>query len=313
MKLIENLDDITGPFERAVVTIGNFDTVHTGHQALFHHVLEKADAIGGTAVAITFEPHPIRVLKKNGRPPLITMYEQKVELIAKTGIDVLICIPFTEAFARITAREFVEDILINRTGMRAMVVGKDYTFGKNREGNIRLLAFYADALDFDLTVLDWIRNPDRDPQRASSTLIRELVMAGRVSDARKMLGRYYQIRGRVEKGRDRGGKLLGFPTANITLQDDFCPKTGVYAVTVEYRGQKFPGVANIGYSPTFDDHIFTVEVHILDFDRDIYNDQVRVNFVTRIRDELKFPGIPELKEQIEQDIVTARGLLANAL
>jgi riboflavin kinase/FMN adenylyltransferase len=310
MKMITTLDDIKEPFESAVITIGNFDGVHLGHQALFHAVIEKADDIKGTSIAMTFEPHPIRVLKQNGQPPLITLFEQKTELIERSGIDVLICIPFTREFASISAREFVEDILVDKIGMKAIVVGNDYTFGKNREGNVELLKTYAQELGFEVVVHDWINVPASPDDRTSSTIIRDLVMEGQMEKAQKLLGRHYQIRGTVVTGRNRGGKLLGFPTANINLYDELCPKTGVYAVTVECRGQLYMGVANIGYSPTFDDQIFTVEVHILDFDENVYDESIRVNFISRIRDEKKFSGISELSAQIKKDIKTARNLLA---
>jgi riboflavin kinase/FMN adenylyltransferase len=309
MDLIENLDDIEKPYKNAVLTIGNFDGVHIGHQALFHEVIERADGIGGTAIAMTFEPHPMRVLKQNGHPPLITLYEQKKELIAATGIDALICIPFTMEFASLSAEAFVRDVLLNRIGMKSIVVGEDYTFGRNREGDITRLRAFARQYGFDVIIGDWIRTVNGGQPRISSTRVRELVMAGEVEGAQKLLGRYYQIRGTVTTGRDRGGKLLGFPTANIKLHDELCPLAGVYAVTVEWRRQRYPGVANIGYSPTFDDHQFTVEVHILDFDKDIYGEEIRVNFVDRIRDEQKFSGIAELSEQIRRDIETARDVL----
>lgn len=309
MKLIERLEDITEPFQRAVITIGNFDGVHIGHQALFHEVIETADAIGGTAIAMTFEPHPIRVLKQNGHPPLITLYEQKVELIQSSGIDVLICVPFTRQFADISARSFIQDLLVTRIGASAIVVGKDYTFGKNREGNLALLKTLAAELDLDVIVPNWIKMADSAPDRISSTSIRELVMAGKVDQARKPLGRFYQIRGTVVRGRNRGGKLLGFPTANINLHDELCPKTGIYAVTVQFNGEHLKGVANIGYSPTFDDHIFTVEVHVLDFDKDLYGKRIKVNFIQRIRDEIKFANLAQLSDQIRRDIVKAREIL----
>jgi riboflavin kinase/FMN adenylyltransferase len=310
MKLIEDLDHITQPFHKGVITIGNFDGVHIGHQALFHQVIERADAIGGTSIAMTFEPHPIRVLQQNGNPPLITLYNQKIELISRSGIDVLICVPFTQTFAAISAQEFVEDILIKRIGVSVIVVGRDYTFGRNREGNLTLLQSYADRLGFEVKVLDWITSVNGHKERISSTKIRDLIMDGNVEDAQKILGRLYQIRGTVITGRNRGGKLLGFPTANINLQDELCPKTGIYAVTVDCLGQKYKGVANIGYSPTFDDHQFTVEVHILDFDERIYDQEIRVNFVKRIRDEKKFASIDELADQIKQDVITAREILS---
>ncbi|MCG6911057.1 MAG: bifunctional riboflavin kinase/FAD synthetase [Deltaproteobacteria bacterium] len=309
MQLIENLDDIEEPFPNAVITIGNFDGVHIGHQALFQEVIERADAIGGTSIAMTFEPHPIRVLKQNGNPPLITLYDQKVELIEKSGMDVLIAVPFDHDFADVTAKEFVLDILIKRIGARIIVVGKDYTFGKNREGNLNLLRSYAEALDIQVVTVDWIPVANQDENRISSTRIRQLVMDGQVAKAQKLLGRHYQIKGMVVTGRNRGGKLLGFPTANINLHDELSPKLGVYAVTVECMGATHKGVANIGFSPTFDDHMFTVEVHILDFDSDIYAQEIRINFIQRIRDEIKFANIEELSEQITKDIAIARGIL----
>jgi len=310
MELIKHIDKIKKPFKNAVITIGNFDGVHIGHQALFHEVIEKAETLHGTSIVMTFEPHPVRVLKQNGHLQLITLYEQKVELIENSGVDVLICVPFTKEFAAISAKEFVEDILLKSIGMKAIVVGEDYTFGKNREGDIALLQTYAKNLGFEVIVADWIQTSKNGPGRISSTRTRELVMAGRVDEAKKLLGRYYQIRGIVTTGRNRGGKLLGFPTANINLQDELCPKNGVYAVTVECMGKMLRGVANIGYSPTFDDHVFSVEVHILDFNDNIYGQKIRVNFVRRIRDEKKFSGISELSDQIKKDIVKARNILS---
>jgi riboflavin kinase/FMN adenylyltransferase len=311
MELVEDIEKISSPYKNAVVTIGNFDGVHVGHQALFHQVIEKADEIGGVSVAMTFEPHPLRVLTQNGHPPLITLHEQKVELIERSGLDVLICVPFTKEFASISARSFVKDLLVDRIGMKAIVVGKDYTFGKNREGNLDFLKELGSELDFKVFVLDWIKGASSMESRSSSTIIRDLVMDGEMEKAQKLLGRHYQIRGTVERGRNRGGKLLGFPTANINLYDELCPKTGVYAVTVELAdGRKFKGVANIGYSPTFDDHIFTVEVHILDFKENIYDQKIRVNFVHRIRDEKKFSGLSELSAQIKKDAENAHKLLS---
>jgi riboflavin kinase/FMN adenylyltransferase len=311
MQIINDLNAIEKPFKNAVVTTGNFDGVHIGHQALFHTVIEKADAIGGTSIAITFDPHPIRVLKQNGHPPLITLLTQKTELIESTGVDVLIVVPFTTKCAAVSARAFVEDILVKKIGMKAIVVGSDYTFGRHREGNLAMLRELARDIGFEVITADWIQGPDTNADRISSTRVRELVMEGNMERARKHLGRYYQIRGKVASGRNRGGRLLGFPTANINLQDELSPKTGVYAVTVECRSGHYKGVANIGYSPTFDDHIFTVEVHILDFEQDIYGETIRVNFIKRLRAEKKFEGIDELSEQIKKDILAARDILDN--
>jgi riboflavin kinase / FMN adenylyltransferase len=310
MNIVKQLEAIREPFKNAVITIGNFDGVHIGHQALFQTVIRKAAAIEGTAVAMTFDPHPMRVLAPNGQPSMITMTEQKAELIAATGIDVLLCIPFTREFAAISARAFVEDLLMRRIGMRAMVVGRDYAFGRNREGNLPLLRNWSEELGFDVLVVDWVQGTGAAGQRISSTHVRELVMEGRMEAAEKMLGRHYQVRGVVAAGRNRGGRLLGFPTANIQLQDELCPKQGIYAVTVEHGDQIYPGVANIGYSPTFDDQLFTIEVHILDFNKNIYNDTIRVNFIRRLRDEIKFDGIDALAAQIHKDVALARDILS---
>ncbi len=311
MIIIERTEDIKKPFHRAVVTIGNFDGVHIGHQSLFHQVVQKAEAIGGTSIAITFEPHPLRVLTKDQQPPLITLYEQKKELIATTDLDALICLPFTPEFAALSARAFIADLLVSRIGMQAIIVGQDYSFGRHREGNIELLQTLGAELNYEVMVADWITAAHGSKGRISSTRIRELVMDGRLNEARQLLGRHYQIRGTVIEGRNRGGKLLGFPTANIQLHDELCPQTGIYAVTIDLEGQMLQGVANIGYSPTFDDHVFTVEVHILDFDADIYGRKIKVNFLERIRDEKKFNSLDDLSSQIRKDIEVARDIFKN--
>lgn len=307
MRIIKDLNEISNPFKNAVVTTGNFDGVHIGHQALFRQIIEKAKSIDGTSVVVTFEPHPIRVINSNKHFPLITLYDQKVELIDKTGVDVLICIPFTREFAATPARTFVKDILCELIGMKVIVVGQDYSFGRKREGNIALLKEMAMPHGFEVVISGWI---ELEGYRISSTEIRNLVTEGKVEDAEKLLGRHYQVRGAVIRGRDRGARLLGFPTANLTLYDELCPKTGVYAVTVEHDSALYKGVANIGYSPTFKNGQFGVEVHIFDFDETIYEKPIRLNFVHRLRDEKKFSGPDSLAVQIRQDIEKARELLS---
>jgi riboflavin kinase/FMN adenylyltransferase len=308
MQLAEGLENISGPYKNAVVTIGNFDGVHKGHQALFRILREKAAQTGGTSVVITFEPHPARVIGGKSRLPLITVYEQKIELIAASGVDVCLCIPFTKEFAVISAHDFIDDILIGRLGMTVIVVGKDYAFGKGRQGDVAFLRQYAETRGFEVICLEEVPSADGLP-RISSTIIRETVGRGDMAAASHLLGRYYQIRGRVVSGRGRGGRMLGFPTANLELADELCPPSGVYAVYVQYQSERFQGVANIGYSPTFDDHLFTVEVHALDFNRQITGQKIRVDFVKRLRAEKKFSGIDELKLQIQRDIDLARELL----
>lgn len=306
MQLIEHISEIPHPFKNAVVTIGNFDGVHKGHTALFRQVRDRAETLQGTAVAITFDPHPLIVVRPERRPPLITLREQKIELFAASDLlDILMVLPFDKEFASIPAENFIRDFLIKTIGMKAIVVGPDYAFGRNREGNIHLLKKMGRELNFEVIVPGWI-TPDNMEDRISSTRIRQVVASGDVEAAVPMLGRYYQVRGEVEAGRQRGGRLLGFPTANIRLQDELCPASGVYAVTVETPGGRHTGVANIGYSPTFDDNIFTVEVHILDFSEDLYGKQIRINFIERLRGEKKFSGIEELSEQIRKDIIRAK-------
>jgi len=308
MQIIIDLGEISKPFKNAVVTIGNFDGVHIGHQALFRQVIEKARDMGGASVVMTFEPHPLRVLNSHKHFPLITLYEQKVELIGATGIDTLVTVPFTREFAATPARAFVKDILCDLIGMKSVVVGEDYSFGKEREGDISLLKEMGRTHGFEVIVSGWI---ELGARRISSTEIRNLVGDGQVEEAGKLLGRHYQVRGTVVRGRDRGGRLLGYPTANLKLSDELCPKGGVYAVTVEYQGTTYHGAANIGYSPTFDNGEFSVEVHILDFHEDIYDQPIRVNFIQRLRGERKFAGPEALAAQIKLDVEAARKLLAS--
>jgi riboflavin kinase/FMN adenylyltransferase len=306
MKQIDNLEDIAAPFPNAVITIGNFDGVHIGHQALFHHTIEKAHAIGGTAIAMTFNPHPARVLGRAEGPPLITLHEQKMELMARTGLDVIISVPFNREFASISSLSFVEDLLVSKIGMKAIVVGEDYSYGSRRQGNLTTLKTDADRLGFEVILVPGIQFSTPGQERISSTRIRRLVMSGDITEAQKLLGRHYQVRGEVVRGRNRGGKQLGFPTANLHLQDELCPKRGVYAVTVEHNGNKFRGVANIGYSPTFDDHLYTIEIHIIDFNQDVYGEKILVNFISRIRNEVRFSDLSQLTDQIGKDVQTAR-------
>jgi len=308
MQLIEHLDQIQHPFKNAVVTIGNFDGVHKGHQSLLGRIVEKADQIDGTSVAITFDPHPLKALGIQA-PPMITRRDQKIELIKKSCIDVLLCLTFNRDFADIAAMDFIESLLVNKIGMKAIIIGADYSFGRNRTGNIDMLRKEGERLGFETIVSPWIKDSAGNRERISSTRIRDIVMEGNVDQAVKYLGRHYQIRGKVVAGRKRGGSKLGFPTANIKLYDELCPKIGVYAVTVETEKGHFSGVANIGFSPTFGDHMFTIEVHILDFDQDLYGTRIRINMVERLRDEKKFSSIGQLSDQIKNDIKISRKIL----
>jgi riboflavin kinase / FMN adenylyltransferase len=307
MILIEDLQNLKKPLKNVVLTIGNFDGVHRGHLTLFEKVKERAKAVRGPSAVMTFEPHPIRVMKPGNGPRLITPTPQKLELIKKAGIEVLLCIPFTEDFAAISARDFVKAILVDKIGIRELVVGYDYTFGHNREGNISLLREMGDQMGFAVHLVGPVHV---DHALVSSTSIRMLIQEGRLNEASVLLGRSYQLQGTVVKGHDRGGKLLGFPTANLLVRDELLPKVGVYAVTVLIEGKTYDGVTNIGYNPTFQDQALSVETHILDYSEELTGRTIRINFVKRLRDEKKFPGIKELVNQIDRDVEEAREVLA---
>ena len=310
MHIVYDLNELIGPLRNPVLTIGNFDGVHKGHLALFDKVMERAKAINGQSVVMTFNPHPIKVMNPGNGPPLITPIEQKLELISKAGIDVIICLAFTPEFASMSAEDFVQDILMDRLGVREIVVGYDYTFGHKRQGDVSLLREMGDKLGFRVHLTGPIH---LDDAVVSSTSIRELVQQGNLVEAKKFLGRDYQICGTVVKGKGRGGRLLGFPTANLKPVDELIPRRGVYAVTVRVDDKNYCGVANIGYNPTFGDDALSVETHLLDFSENIVGRMIKVKFIQRLRDEKAFGDVKELSDRITQDIEQARELMQTLL
>lgn len=306
MKIYHNMEMITETFPCPCVTIGNFDGVHVGHQQLFATVKEKANKHNGTSVAITFNPHPLQVLLPDGIK-LISTCEQKAELIEAAGIDVLIVIPFTKDFAKTTADTFVKNFLIDTLHIKELVVGYDYAFGKGRGGNIDFLKSQGEQFGFPVTVVEAHYTED---QLVSSTRIRQLVKNGEMAMARTLLGRNYQIRGTVQVGKQRGGKLIGFPTANLKFnEEDLVPQHGVYVAQVVYGGRCYGGVLNIGYNPTFGEDKLVAETHIFDFNEDIYGQPIRVNLLKFLRGEVKFDGVKALAEQIAEDVTVAKQVL----
>lgn len=303
MHIIFDIEQLEKPLKNPVLTIGNFDGVHKGHLVLFDKVKEKARDIKGQSVIITFDPHPIKIMKPGNGPPLITPTRQKLELIGDAGIDTIVCIPFTKQFAAISARDFIRKILVDKIGIKEIVVGYDYTFGHNREGNIQLLQEIGDRFGFGVDVVEPVLN---DHTLVSSTSIRNLVQEGKLSQVKKLLGRNYQICGTVVKGKNRGGRILGFPTANLELIDELTPRVGVYAVRVLIDDQTYDGLTNIGYDPTFGEGPFSVETHVLDFSGDLLGKTIRINFIERLRDERTFKTVKDLADQIGQDIIRAR-------
>lgn len=310
MKVYTDLSEITKPIHKPFVTIGNFDGVHLGHQMLFSEVVSKAYQHKGTSVAITFNPHPLQVVRPDIGIKLISNCDQKRELIEMAGIDELIIIPFTREFAATTAVDFVDKVLLEKIGMEELVVGYDYAFGKGRQGDIAFLKEQGRKKNFPVTVVEPFYV---DGVLASSTKVRELVAEGRMRDVKKLLGRYYQLRGEVKIGKKRGGAELGFPTANLHIsEEDLCPRLGVYVTQVIYDGKCYGGVLNIGYNPTFEGNHLSVETHIFDFNQDIYGKPIKINMLQFLRAEKKFSGPRELASQIGEDVKQAKEALAKA-
>jgi len=303
MQVIFNLSEIKQPLINPVLTIGNFDGVHKGHLALFDKVKERAKAIGGQSIVMTFEPHPLKVMKPSNGPQLITHTGQKLELIEKTGIDVIVCVSFDRSFAAISARDFVVNILVKKVGIKEIVVGYDYTFGHNREGDINLLRELGSDFGF---VVHLVGPVEIDHTLVSSTSIRRLVQEGRLAEARVLLGRDFEVQGTVVKGQNRGGRLLGFPTANLNPHGELLPKTGVYAVKLLIDDVFYNGVTNVGYNPTFGDTALTVETHVLDFSGELLGKTIKVHFIRHLREEKNFKTIEELSDQIARDIAQAK-------
>jgi len=310
MEIYNSLKDITAPFADSFVTIGNFDGVHLGHQMLFSEVVSRAYQKQGISIVITFDPHPLQVMRPEIGIKLISTYEQKVEMIELAGIDILVVIPFTRDFAATSAETFVDEVLIKTIRVRELVVGYDYAFGKGRQGNIEFLKEQGRLKGFPVTVVEPYYVDD---MLVSSSKIRELVSQGRMMDVKKLLGRNYQIRGTVQEGKKRGGPVVGFKTANLNLsEEDLCPRHGVYVTQVVYEGKCYGGVLNIGYNPTFGENRLSAETHIFDFNQDIYGKKIKINLLKHLRGEKKFSGPEELAEQIHQDIRQAKEILAEA-
>jgi riboflavin kinase/FMN adenylyltransferase len=309
MEVIRKAKDFKRSFKNPVLTIGNFDGVHLGHQQIFRRVKEKAREIGGESIVYTFEPHPAEVLAPKLKPLLITPLEEKLRLIADQGMDITICANFSEEFAAQTPEDFVKKILYDQIKIRQLFVGHDYTFGRDRRGNIALLNEFGRKLGFNVEVVEAVRV---EGWVVSSTLVRELIQKGELREAGKLLGRNYLFTGQVIHGHGRGSKKLGFPTANLKPAGALFPKPGIYAVFAIYEGKRYAGVANLGWNPTFQDQKFSIEVHILNFNQDIYGRRLQVEFVERLRDEVIFRGPEELIVQIKKDIARARKVLPAA-
>lgn len=284
--------------DNTIITIGTFDGVHLGHQEIFNVLINKSKINGCRSFVITFEPHPRMVIQPNSDLKLLTTFEEKVEILRNMGIDNLLVIPFTKEFSELTSEAFFRKYILDGTGIKKMVIGYDHRFGKGRDGDEQKIRELGTANNFEVQKTDAVTVNETV---VSSSKIRNALFDGGVKAAAQMLGRNYSFAGKVVVG-DKRGRELGFPTANIQLENEskLIPKNGVYAVKVFLEERIFDGVMNIGLRPTFKDtKVVLSEVHILNFNEDIYGKHIRIEFIERIRDEKKFGSKEELIKQIE--------------
>lgn len=305
MRIVTGSDIYTNILDASIVTIGNFDGVHRGHAEIFAHLKKQSSDRDLPSVVVTFQPHPLKVLAPETAPSMITTFDQKAALIEGFGIDYLVVVPFTKEFSRLSARDFVVDLLCSSLGMKHIIIGHDYAFGRNREGTFQTLEQLGEKHGFTLEDLPPI---GEEGAVFSSSLVRSAVVDGDMGAAARILGRYYQISGTVVHGREVGHSL-GFPTANIATQNELLPPDGVYAVMVLVDGVCVKGACNIGCNPTFNGTTRSVEVFLLDYSGDLYGHEISVLFVLKLRSEQKFSAIDELKNAISRDVATTRAVL----
>ena len=305
MRIVRGVKNYCEKLPNPVLTLGNFDGVHLGHQAIFKKVVDRAEEINGTSIAFTFEPHPLKVLAPERSPKLLNTFHGKMELFEAAGIEVVICANFTREFADQNPEDFARDVLHKKIGVREVYVGYDYAFGKGREGSIESLKEMGRTYGFEVGVVDAVQV---DGTVVSSSIIRDLISAGRVSEAVPFLGRRYMIEGEVVHGAHRGHSL-GFPTANLRISSELLPAYGVYAVLAMVDRRRLKGVASIGVRPTFDAGLVSVEVYLFDYAGDLYGKQMDVAFVKRLRGEEKFRNAESLVRQIRKDVQEAELVL----
>lgn len=306
MKVFQTLD-LQEQFKNPVLTIGNYDGIHIGHRTIIQMVQEKAKRIDGTSMLMTFDPHPLQILRPQEELPSITPVAERIALLEETGIDVLFIVPFTRQFGLIEPSDFIRRILVDRLKIKALIIGYDFKFGRGGKGDIPLLRKYG--LDYGFSV-DVVEQVTIDHEKVGSNRIRILVREGDVSKAKLLLGRPYALEGRVVSGMSRG-REIGFPTINLKTEYNLVPSNGVYVTQVEFDGQKHPSVTNIGHNPTFGNAQRTIETFILDFQGSLYERTVKIYFLKRIRDEVKFSSVEDLKARISADVQEARDYFEN--
>lgn len=289
----------------SILSIGNFDGVHIGHQAVLRHVVERSREIGVPAAAMTFDPHPVKVLRPKEAPALLSTLAQRLQIVENTGIEVALVVPFTPQLARMQASEFVREVLVKHLQIREVYIGRNFRFGADRQGDVELLVDMGKEFGFVAAAAPII---SLDGGVVSSTRVRGAVTQGEVTEAWDLLGRPVHVDGSVFQGK-RLGRELGYPTLNIEVQNELVPKIGVYvtAVYIPSFGRAFPSVTNIGVRPTvYENSTVTIESHLLDFTADLYEEEVRLYFLQRIRDELEFTSPTQLMTQISKDVELAK-------
>ncbi len=292
-----------------VLTIGSFDGIHRGHQHLISRVVARAKEVGAASALVTLHPHPKIVLRPHSPLQYLSTIEERLDLLAPLGLDYAVVLPFSLEYSQIRARDFVQ-LLIDHLNMREIFCGPDFALGYKREGNVAFLRELGKEKGFTVNVVE----PQKDDRQVfSSTRIRELIAEGELDEATQYLGRYPSVRGRVVRG-DQRGRTLGFPTANLAVAERrLIPANGIYAVRVNIGGRWYGGAASIGVRPTFaSDGQRTVEVYVLDFDGDLYDQVIEVQFVKRLREELKFANVQELIAQMNRDVAETRRVLSAA-
>ncbi len=302
MQLIRGSHNLRPEHRGCVLTIGNFDGVHLGHQTVLKQVKQKAKQLGLAAVVMTFEPQPLELFMRQKAPARLTRLRDKFVQLSKLDLDRLLCINFNKEFAQLPAKQFVEKLLIEQLGVKYLVVGDDFRFGKDRQGDFALLQQAGKEHGFEVVSTESFC---LDTQRVSSTAIRRALASDELEAAKTMLGRDYSISGRVSHGR-KLGRTIGFPTANLPLKRCVSPVSGVFVVEAEFKGQILGGVANVGQRPTVDGVRQQLEVHFFDFSTNLYGEQLEVCLLHKLRDEVKFPSFEALKTQIELDAEAAR-------
>lgn len=298
MKIYRGLDEFK-KLDYAVVTSGTFDGVHFGHQKILQRLEEITRNNGGESVLLTYWPHPRLVLYPDQELYLLTSIEEKAELLGKKNVDHLVIIPFTQEFSGMSSEEFIKDILVDKIGTKKLVIGYDHKFGKNRSGSFEELKKDAPIYGFEV---EEIPKQMIENNAVSSTKIRKALSSGKIEIANEFLGRPFCIHGKVIEG-DKIGRTMNFPTANIeiTFKHKLIPSEGIYAVKVFIDNKRFRGMLNIGFRPTFGGTQKRVEVNIFDFDKDIYGDEIKVEFYKKIRSEIKFQNVGALKAQLQKD------------